>query len=49
MKKEEIIDDVERNEFGDEFVVGCYQCGEDVNEVEENWAIIIFCKECNKY
>ena len=45
MKKEEIIDDVERNEFGDEFVVGCYQCGEDVNEVEENG----LCKECNKY
>ena len=28
-------DDVERNEEGDAFVVGCAKCGEDVYEVDD--------------
>jgi hypothetical protein len=38
------MSNIERNEFGDEFVVGCYSCGEDVYEVEESG----FCKTCNE-
>jgi len=38
------MSNIERNEFGDEFVVGCNGCGEDVNEVEENG----FCKTCDE-
>jgi hypothetical protein len=29
------VDDVERNEEGDAFVVGCAKCGEDVYEVDD--------------
>lgn len=36
------VDDVERNEYGDEFVVGCIKCGNDVHETNDNG----YCKKC---
>jgi hypothetical protein len=35
-------DDVERNEYGDEFVVGCIKCGNDVHETNDSG----HCKKC---
>jgi hypothetical protein len=40
----ECDDDVERNEFGDEYVVGCARCGKDVNSTDING----LCKKCSK-
>ena len=34
--------DVERNEFGDEFVVSCYKCGNDVTQTNDKG----YCKNC---
>ena len=38
----EINEEVERNEFGDEFVGGCATCGEDTNSSDINGN----CKNC---
>ena len=41
----DFVEDVERNEFGDEFVAGCGNCGEDATILNENG----FCKKCRNY
>lgn len=35
-------EEIERNEEGDEYVVGCASCGNDVNDVDDNGN----CKSC---
>ena len=37
-------DDIERNEFGDELVVGCAKCGNDVHSTNNDG----HCKKCAK-
>lgn len=36
------VDDVERNEYGDAFVVGCVKCGNDVYDVNDRG----ICEDC---
>ena len=42
LPKFEENNDVERNEFGDEFVVSCYKCGNDVTQTNDKG----YCKNC---
>jgi hypothetical protein len=43
-KIEDEDDDIERNEFGDELVVGCARCGNDVHSTNSDG----LCKKCAK-
>ena len=42
--EDEDEDDIERNEFGDELVVGCARCGNDVHSTNNDG----LCKKCAK-